>query len=160
MSGLSQIQAGSRLTAAMAQGAAPLSAYKSGSTSTSSTTLAADSALFLALSANAVYDFELVIGYTGGGNFKFGWSLPSGATMGYAVYGSTTSSVATDAPWYTQSSTLPVLGSNGSTPVSAVMSGTVSVGSTAGNLQFEWAPSSSSSTSVLAGSVLLAWQVQ
>lgn len=160
MTAAGQVYAGSRQTAAMLQGVAPLAAYKDASQSASSTGLAADSALLLELQANAVYDFELVIGYVGGGDLDFGWAVPSGSQMGYTVYGSTAGGAATDAPWYTQASSPPALGTSGSTPVGAVMSGTILTGSTPGELQFEWAPASSSDTTVLAGSVLLAWQVQ
>ena len=142
--------------------------YKGGSQSSpNSTTLANDTALFIPLLANAVYDFELLLGYNGGtlgsSDLKIGWSVPSGTTMGYTAYGNTTSGAATDAPWYTQSAT-PAFGTNGtSTPIGLVLSGTVATAGTAGNLQLQWAKNSTSVatvTTVLAGSVLLAWQVQ
>lgn len=161
-----QLFAGSRLTALGVRGSAPLSAYKNSPQTAAGSTLAGDSALVLALQANAVYRFTLVFGYTGGAlgssDLKFGWILPSGATAGYSVYGNTTSGTATAAPWYTQSSTPAALGSNGTTPVSAVMSGTVAVSSTPGTMQFQFARNSGSGTAptVLAGAVLLAWQVQ
>lgn len=167
MTNTAAVFAGSRLTALGIRGTAPLSAYKSSNQPGSGSTLANDSALFLPLLANAVYDFELVLGYNGGtlgsSDLKFAWVIPSGATMGYAVYGNTTGGSATSAPWYTQSSTPAALGTNGtSTPVGAVMSGTVAVSSTAGTLQLQWARNAGSGTAptVLAGSVLVAWQVQ
>ena len=127
----SQLFAGSRLTALGIRGSAPLAAYKSSSQTASGSTLGNDSALVLALQASAVYRFALVFGYTGGtlgsSDLKFGWSLPSGASMGYSVYGNTTAGAATAAPWYTDSSSPAALGSNGSTPISAVMAGTVAV---------------------------------
>lgn len=161
-----QVYAGSRLTAAMLQGVAPLSAYKGTSQPvTSSTTLVNDGALAIELQANAVYSFILVLGYngaSGAGNLKFGWALPSGSTMGYSLYGNTTGGSATDGPWETASS-VPALGTSGTgTSLGAVAQGTVSTGSTQGPMQLQWAQNSSSSTAttVLAGSVLLAWQVQ
>ena len=162
----SQLFAGSRLTALGIRGSAPLAAYKSSSQTASGSTLGNDSALVLALQASAVYRFALVFGYTGGtlgsSDLKFGWSLPSGASMGYSVYGNTTAGAATAAPWYTDSSSPAALGSNGSTPISAVMAGTVAVSASAGNLQFQFARNASSGTAptVLAGAALLAWQVQ
>jgi hypothetical protein len=164
LTALGQVQAGARLTAAMAQGVAPLSAYKS-SNQTGSGTLANDSALFLPVQANAVYYFELILGYQGGtggsSDIKLGWSLPSGATMVYALQGNTTGGVATAGAWETQSS-VPPLGTAGSgVPVGAVASGTIAVSSTAGTMQLQWARNSGSTNpTVLAGSSLAAWQVQ
>lgn len=168
MSTLAQAFAGQRLTAAELRNVAPLCAYKSANQSSTSTTLGLDSALLLPLLANAVYDFELVLGYNGGAlgsnDLQFAWVIPSSAAIGYTVYGNTTSGNATAAPWYTGTSTPAALGTNGtSTPVGAVMSGTVAVSTTAGNLQLQWAKNSGAggtATTVLAGSVLLAWQVQ
>jgi hypothetical protein len=166
LTALGQVQAGSRLTAAMAQGIAPLSAYKSSNQSvTSSATLVNDGALAIELQANAVYSFLLILGYngaSGAGNLKFGWSLPSLSTMGYSLYGNSTSGSATDGPWETASS-VPALGTSGTgTSLGAVAQGTVSTGSTAGPMQLQWAQNTSNATAttVLAGSVLLAWQVQ
>jgi hypothetical protein len=166
LTALGQVRAGSRLTAAMAQDVAPLSAYKSTNQSvTSSATLVNDSALAVPLLANAVYDFELVLGYngaSGAGNIKLAWVLPSGATIGYAIYGNTTGGSATDAPWVTSTSAQALGTSGTSTPVGAVLSGTVAVSGTPGTMQLQWAQNSSNgtATTVLAGSVLLAWQVQ
>lgn len=166
MTAFGQVQAGSRLFAAMAQGVAPLSAYKGTSQLvTSSTTLTNDTALAIELQANAVYSFALILGYngaSGAGNLKFGWALPSLATMGYSLYGNTTGGSATDGPWETGSS-VPALGTSGTgTSLGAVAQGAIATGSTAGPMQLQWAQNSSSSTAttVLAGSVLLAWQVQ
>lgn len=166
MTAAGQAQAGSRLTAAMAQDVAPLSAYKSTNQSvTSSATLVNDGALAVELQANAVYSFVLVLGYngaSGAGNLKLGWSLPSGASMGYSLYGNNTSGNATDGPWYTGSSN-PALGTSGTgTNLGTVLQGTVATSSTPGPLQLQWAQNSSNgtATTVLAGSVLLAWQIQ
>jgi hypothetical protein len=166
LTALGQIQAGARLTAAMAQGVAPLSAYKGSSQAGSGSTLANDNALFLTVQPNAVYYFELVIGYQGGtggsSDIKLGWSLPSGATMTYALEGNTTGGVATAGAWETQSST-PALGTAGSgVPVGAVASGTIATSSTGGTMQLQWARNAGSGTAptVLAGSTLDAWQVQ
>lgn len=166
MSALGQVQAGARLTAAMAQGVAPLSAYKGSNQTGSGSTLANDSALFLPVLANAVYYFELMLGYQGGtlgsSDIKLGWTVPSGTVMGYALEGNTTGGVATPGTWCTQSST-PPLGTAGSgVPVGATASGTIAVGSTGGTMQLQWARNAGSGTAptVLAGSTLDAWQIQ
>lgn len=162
---LGQAFAGTRLTAAMLRAAAPLSAYKATSQAGVSSTLANDSALVIPLLANAVYDFELVLGYTGGttgsSDIKVAWVLPGSATIGYTVYGNTTSGNPTDAPWVT-SAGAQALGTNGASPIGAVLSGTVATVGTAGTMQLQWARNNSSGTvpTVLAGSVLVAWQVQ
>lgn len=166
MTTVGQIQAGSVLTAGMAQSVAPLSAYKSSNQSvTSSTTLVDDSALYVPLLASAVYFFTCVLGYEGGtrgsSDIKVAWSLPTDASMVYALTGYTTGGDATAGYWETESAS--PTGTNGSTtPISAVLNGTVTMSSTAGNMQLQWAQNTSSSTAttVLAGSVLVAWQVQ
>lgn len=166
MTAPSQIFAGGRILAAAVRGVAPLSAYKSiDEAVTSSTTLQNDDALLLSLQANAVYYFTLVLGYKGAasgtGDIKFGWAFPSGAVMAYALYGNN-AGVATNGFWETQTS-VPALNSLGtSTPVGAVAQGTIAVSSTPGTLQLQWAQhtSSATATTVLTGSVLLAWQVQ
>jgi hypothetical protein len=166
MTAAGQAYAGSRLTAAMLQGIAPLSAYKGTSQPlASNATLQNDSALAIPLQANAVYSFLLILGYngaSGAGNLKFGWALPSLSSMGYSLYGNTTGGSATDGPWETASS-VPALGTSGTgTNLGAVAQGTVSTGSTQGPMQLQWAQNTSNTTAttVLAGSVLLAWQVQ
>jgi hypothetical protein len=166
LTALSQIAAGQRLTADMLQAVAPMSAYKSSNQTGSGSTLANDNTLFIPVLANAVYYFELILGYQGGtggsSDIKLGWSLPSGATMVYALQGNTTGGAATAGAWETQSS-VPALGTAGSgVPVGAVASGTIATGSTAGTMQLQWARNAGSGTSptVLAGSVLTAWQVQ
>lgn len=168
MTAAGRIYAGSRLTAAMVQAVAPLSAYKSQvEIVTSSTVLQNDDALLLPeLQADAVYMFICVLGYNGGtlgsSDIKLAWLLPSGAVMSYALYGNTTSGAATNGYWETQTS-IPALGTNGTgTPIGAVMAGTVATSATPGAMQLQWAQHTSSATptTVLQGSVLGAWQVQ
>ena len=58
-------------------------------------------------------------------------------------------------------STVQAMGGNGATtPLGALVSGTVITGATAGNLQLQWAQNTSNATaaSVLAGSALTAWR--
>lgn len=160
-----------RLSGPALRGAAPLSAYKPVSESGPNSNVPQDDdALLLQLLANAVYKFVCVIGYTGNttgsGDIKVGFTVPSGAVMGYPLQGMTGASgsqVATNGWWETAAS-LTTLDSNGaSSPVSAVMKGTVATAATPGTLQLIWSQHSATSTvatTVLAGSVLLAWQVQ
>jgi hypothetical protein len=154
---------GGRPTGAAVRGIAPIAAYKTLAESvvSNNTTLQADDALLLQLNAGAVYLFKLKVGYTaanGTGDIHFGWSVPSGASMGYAAYGDT-GGAASDAPWYTTAQT-PVFSGNGTTPCGAIMKGTCVTGE-AGALQLMWCQhtSSTTATTVLSGSDLLAWQV-
>lgn len=156
---------GGRLAGAALRAVAPLAAYKSLAESvTGSITLQNDDALLLPLAANAVYYFRCKLGYTGAasgsGDIKLGWTLPSGASMGYALYGDSGGS-ATNGFWETQTS-VPAANSNGSTPVAVVMRGTIATAGTPGAVQLQWCQhtSSATATTVLAGSSLLAWQVQ
>lgn len=157
---------GGRLSGAMLRGIAPLSAYKSQSQAVASNaaTFVNDDALLLQLAENAVYYFRCKVGYTGNtsgsGDIDLAWSLPSGAVMGYALYGFK-GGVATPGFWQTSASIS--LNSNGTgSPLSAVLRGTVDTAGTAGMMQLTWKQNTSSATAttVLAGSSLLAWQVQ
>jgi hypothetical protein len=162
---------GARLSGTALRGIAPLVAYKPVSESGPNSNVPQDDdALLLQLLANAVYKFACVVGYTGNatgtGDIKVGFTVPSGATIGYQLQGMTGASgsqVATNGWWETAAS-LTTLDSNGaSSPVSAVMKGTIATAATPGTLQLVWAQHSTASTvatTVLAGSVLLAWQVQ
>ena len=67
-------------------GIAPLAAYKTlDETVTNSTTLQNDDALLVSLAANAVYLFAVLLDYEGAavgtGDLKYGWGVPTGATM-------------------------------------------------------------------------------
>jgi hypothetical protein len=162
---------GGRLSGPAMRGIAPLAAYKPVSESGPNSNVPQDDdALLLPLLASAVYRFSCVLGYTGNatgtGDIKVGFTVPSGATMGYVLYGMTGASgsqVATNGWWETESS-LTTLDSNGaSSPVSCVMKGTIDTAATPGTLQLIWSQHSATSTvatTVLAGSSLLAWQVQ
>jgi hypothetical protein len=161
---------GGRLSGPAMRGIAPLVAYKPVSESGPNSNVPQDDdALLLQLLADAVYFFVCVIGYTGNatgtGDIKVGFTVPSGAVMGYTLQGMTGASgsqVATNGWWETAAS-LTTLDSNGaSSPVSAVMKGTIATAATPGPLQLIWAQHSATSTvatTVLAGSALLAWQV-
>jgi hypothetical protein len=153
-----------RIAGPALRGIAPAVAYKPVAESvTSSIALQSDDALLLQLAADAVYYFRCKLGYTaanGTGDLKLGWLLPSGADMGYALYGNSGGS-ATSGFWESQSS-VPAVTGNGTTPVAVVMRGSVATASTPGVMQLQWSQhtSSATATTVLPGSSLLAWQVQ
>lgn len=169
MTAAGKIYAGSRILAADIRGVAPLSAYKGADQPLASNIVLQDDddLLIAGLEANAVYAFKLDLGYNGGtlgsSDIKLGWMVPSGATMAYVLYGNTTpGGVATNGFWETETSN-PALGTNGTgTPIGAILEGTIAMSSTPGTLQLQWAQqtSSATATTVLKGSVLLAWQVQ
>jgi hypothetical protein len=155
-----------RLTGPALRGAAPLSAYKSQSQAVASATaFVDDDALLVTLEANAVYFFACTLGFNGAasgtGDIDLGWSLPVDASMGYALY-SNKGGVATSGFWGTGASISLNTGGTGTT-FAAVMQGTVAVSSEAGLLQLQWKQNTTNGTTpttVVAGSELLAWQVQ
>lgn len=160
------VNAGSRATAVLMRGVAPNAAYKgSNQTVTSSTTLQNDNTLFVPVLASAVYRFDCMLTYQGGtqgsSDLKFAFVGPSGTTMAYSVQGITTAGVATAG--YVRALAGMAVGSNGGGNSFAVtMTGSVSVGSTAGTLQLQWAQNTSNATGTIvqAGSILTLWQVQ
>lgn len=165
MTALAQLNAGSRILASEVRGVAPLSAYKASTETVSINvgTLQADDALFLPVLANASYLFELNIDYSGGAggssDFKFGWTFPTGLTMLYNRLYTTTGGVLAFSKTV-QTDVIPA-GTAGTGTVALLCRGTVSVGPTAGTLQFEWCQNSGAAvaTSVLAGADLSAWQI-
>lgn len=159
--------AGQRLTAAGLQAVAPVAAFKNANESvTSSTALQNDNALLIPLQANAVYYFRMFFGYTGGtqgsSDIKFGFTIPSGASMTWTRDGITTAGVRPVLVFNTTTAA-STLGTNGTgSDEAGTVEGTVTTGGTAGNLQLQWAQNTSSTTAttVLAGSSLQAWQIQ
>ena len=166
MTAASGIAAGQRILAAEIQGVAPLAAYKAANQSVaSSATFVDDDALLLTLVADAVYHFKCVIGYngasSGSGDIDFAWSLPSGASMTYALQGYK-GGVAAAGFWETAASIS--MNTNGTgTTLSAVMEGTIVMSSTPGVAQLQWKQNTTNSgtpTTVVTGSDFLAWQIQ
>lgn len=155
-----------RLPGPALRGAAPLSAYKSQSQEVASATaFVDDDALLLTLEAGAVYFFACVLGFngaaSGSGDIDLAWALPVDAAMGYALY-SNKGGVATSGFWGTGASISLNTGGTGTT-FGAVMQGTVAVSSEPGTLQLTWKQNTTNATTpttVVAGSELLAWQVQ
>jgi hypothetical protein len=157
---------GGRAAGPAVRGIAPLSAYKAqGQSVASATVFVNDDALLLQLAAGAVYYFACVLGYngasSGSGDIDLAWSLPSGASMGYSLYGNK-GGVATPGTWGTGASVSLNTGGAGTT-FSAVMQGAVAMSPTPGALQLTWKQNTTNGTtptSVVAGSELLAWRVQ
>ncbi|MFE9764609.1 hypothetical protein ACFYPC_08780 [Streptomyces sp. NPDC005808] len=130
----------------------------------SSSTMQNDDELFVAVEASAVYRVELFLLSDSGtaGRLKIGWAAPSGASLAWAVLGPTTAESTNTAiaslNMQTRTTTeVASLGGSTSTGVLALAFGTLIVGSTAGNLQFQWAQNALSvtNTNVRAGSHLL-----
>lgn len=166
MTALSSLWTGGRLTGAAARGIAPSSAYKTQNQSVASTTQTADSDLLLTLVANAVYYFNCTLAYqgaaSGDGDIQFTWSLPSGASMAYALIG-WKGGDPTAGYWETESSTVSLNTNGAGVNLSLVMQGTVTTANTPGSMVFEWEQNTANSTTatvVVGGSSLLAWRIQ
>lgn len=169
MTALGNIPAGSRLTAAMLQGVAPLSAYKSAAQSVTSnaTTLVNDSQLVLNLPANSVFVFNGLISAVGAaigtGDLKLTFTVPSGASMAFEATGFSASATGPlNGNAVRAAAGLVSIGISGGTASPALIFGSINMGPTAGPVQFQWCQnvSSTTATQVLAGSYLVAWQIQ
>lgn len=144
------INAGTTPTVTVLNEMLPDIAVKTSNTSRSSTTtLAADPHLVLALEANATYDFDLDLSYNGNtngsGDLKFGFTGPSGFTM---AFGTLVVSIPAGVSLGggTQSTTV-VSGSAGTgTPLYARASGILTTSATSGTLTLLWAQNTSSGT--------------
>lgn len=138
-------QAGQRLTAADLNAALGLAVIKGADQSLlNNSSLQDDNALILALTAGAAYDFTAYLNYegaaTGAGDLKFNWLVPSGANLRYTYHCSSTSGLAPLTGVTATAATIVNAGSNGAgTLMGADMTGTLIVGSSAGNLQLQWA---------------------
>ena len=155
------ILAGSRITAGLLTSMQPVVVTKPADQSvTSSTVLVNDNSLVVPnLLASATYQFQCLINYEGGtrgaADFKWIWTLPSAATMLYSViYRDTSGNVHAD---LSSNGGTTVAGSNGAGALlNVTMLGSVTISSTPGSLQLQWAQGTSSGTAtkVHAGSTL------
>ncbi len=121
-----------------------------------STTLQNDDALFVAVEANAVYDFLIAIHHNSGGtpDIKFGWTVPASTTMVWGGFIVNTAGAFTVAANLSQTSVVSI-GGTGSDSFQAFQ-GVVVTSGTAGTLQLQWAQDTlnASNTIVRAGSYL------
>lgn len=168
MTALAQLLAGGRLTAAGAQGIAPNAVIKGADEPvTSSTTLQNDDALLLGLGSNTQWFFAAMINYTGdttgSGGIKFTFTTPAGSTLTWSQLYMPSSVSAPDLSGSGTGSGQARSAVTGgtTTQVPIWVLGSVIMGSTAGNLQLQWAQNASDAvaTTVKAGSFLAAWQV-
>ncbi len=131
----------------------PISAVKSADTGRASTTsLAADPHLVLAVAASATYLLDGWLEYDGAfgaGDLKADWSLPSGATIRWGLHanasGDTTQKYATTTGPAATALTAGTYGV-GAVANAARPAGFLTIGATAGNATFRWAQNSSNGT--------------
>lgn len=165
---MATFKAGQRLTASALNAAIGLTARKAADTSRSSantgTTLTADPDLVIAVLANSSYLVTIFLLYKGAatntGDLKFGFSVPSGATLPGGVIG-VANPLAVFTNSMTASSTLVSYSNGTGNPLWAQVTATLITSSTAGNLVLNWAQNTSSATSttLMTGSSMQAAQV-
>ena len=132
----------------------PNAVYKPSDQSvTSSTTLVNDTALILPLLASATYFFQVYLNYEGGtqgsSDIKWGWTVPAGTTMRYTAMYLSTAGAVTIAGTRIETDVVAA-GSNGAATLRGLqMVGQVTVSTTAGNLQMQWAQNTISATSTI-----------
>lgn len=158
------ITAGMKITAALLNSIAPLAILKQADQSKVNNTIGGDNTLIIPVVASAQYFFLCYINYEGAtlgtGDIQFGWILPGGATMRYACLNHDLSNVL---QFETRlGSGVISAGSNGAGNLRALfMAGTVFIGGTAGNMQFQWAQNTTNAgvaTIVHAQSAIAAWR--
>lgn len=136
----------------------PIVARKtSNQTVVSSTVLVNDSNLAWAVVANAVYllDMRIQLKADTAGDLKMGWTFPAGLTMLWGYWGAyDTASAFTSNSQLVQTDTAAVGGIGTAVGVTVAVYGVVTVSSTAGTLQYQWAQNASNvnATAVCAGS--------
>lgn len=119
-----------------------------------STTLQNDNELILPVLANEVWVFKLSVLYRSATtpDIKFGWTVPAGTTMSWAL-NDTAQAV------FDESGAGQVAGAGSSTTsIAGNVNGIIFVGSTAGNVNLQWAQNvlEVSDTKVLLGSNIIA----
>lgn len=139
----------------------PLSAIKtSDEVVNNSSTLQNDDQLVVALTANAVYRLTVEAQYTAGttADYKWAFTFPAGTTVSIAQPALwSTATAYTQAVGPLTSGTAVAAGGNGTgTKATIFMVGIVTVGGTAGNLQYQWAQNAATveDTTTYAGSYL------
>lgn len=155
---------GTRLTADFLTSMLEISARKTGSTArTSTTVLANDPDLTLAVEANAVYEIRMGLKFTGAvaGGLSFAFSMPAGAagdTMVSAPRSGGAGGFNEDQMLAsTMSGTVGTDAITGGLAGGVILLGTFTTSGTAGNVALQWAQrvSNGTATTMLAGSYLM-----
>jgi len=131
-------------------------------TVTSSTTLQNDNELLYAMDANTNYIFEMMLLITGAtaGDMKFALTVPSGGDLRASGFGPFSGTTSLYGPISSSGGTISSVETYGTTnPTMVFVKGVVMNGSTAGDLQLQWAQNASSATAttVYAKSYLKVW---
>ena len=116
---------------------------------TSSTTLVNDTALLAAVAANASYELACQLFYIAavGGDIKWTWSLPAGASLIYHNLHNEGGGVGLgNACLANSDADTPFAAGGGSPTECARMTGTLNTSSTTGNAQLRWAQQASNAT--------------
>lgn len=166
------ITAGQRITAALLNSMQPLYVQKPSDQSvTNSTVNVNDTALLLALEANATYVVSGILSYSAhqDGDIRMGWTVPSGGTFQWLCHAQNaggTTGISTGVVVDMQNAgagTFPLGGADTSnaTVMTGLLSGRIVTSATAGNLQLNWAQRVSHATASImrAGSWVLAQRV-
>jgi hypothetical protein len=162
---LATFRAGSRQTAGALDAALGLTARKAADTARSSTTtLTADPDLTIPVLANSSYLVTISLVYKGNttnaGDLKFGFSVPSGATLPGGFLG-ITNPLALYIVSVTASSVLVSYSNGVGNPLWCTVTATLLTSGTAGNLTLTWAQNTSNgtATTLMTGSSMQAAQV-
>lgn len=156
---VTQFAAGQRVTAARLNFLLPIIVIKTADESLStSTTLQNDNDLAAAMVANATYRMQGMIFYSSGAtpDIKVAFTFPSGVTAYWGGAGYDVTAGSNTVRFVSQraaASGSSLLFEGSTADAHLLLNGLFIVGSTAGNLQFQWAQNSSSgTTTVQAGS--------
>jgi hypothetical protein len=132
-------------------------------TVTGSTALVNDSALVIPVAANAFYHVTALIEYnaTTGGDFKWTWTVPAGASGFYgASYTSQGAAIYTGGGAGAWTDTNQANGQGTGTPMNVRFHGVLVTAGTIGNLQFRFAQfAASGTTTTMANSVIIAQMI-
>lgn len=146
--------AGQRITAALLNQMIALKVVKPTDESlASSATLQNDNDLVLPLVANATYLLQMQLGYEGGtagaSDLKIGWTFPTGTTIRWMAIGNSTTPTFGSAVGKSESTVVGFATNGAGVLQSLFVSGEVTVSSTAGNLQLQWAQNTINATATI-----------
>jgi hypothetical protein len=166
MTAMPTLSAGQDPTAAQWQTLLPIKAVKSiDETVNNSATLQNDDALVLAVNSTATYEVSGIIRYNSGTtpDIKFAWTAPASATFFWECIGLDTGASGVTGTVSRQALAIgDTVGIGGTgNDLAASIKGILTVASTAGNLQLQWAQNTAnaSNTIVRANSYIVARQI-